>query len=156
MLFNAIRKTGLRIPYPGTKQFELVEWKCPECKHRWFEYSDEAEDPESCPLCSNPKSIPISEDIKQEIQREAVKEYKDNRLQEEYDSCKEDIHSWLWGQKQSFFARFGLSKIEVFKNDALLEKIVDRYHKYVYDYSCDREWAVGVSCEEVFEEGGNG
>ena len=43
-------KTGVRIPYLGT-DWELVEWKCPTCCHRWWEYSDATEYPESCPLC---------------------------------------------------------------------------------------------------------
>lgn len=47
-------KTGVRIPYPSKfpqYQTELVEWKCPACCHRWFEYSDAAEYPTVCPLC---------------------------------------------------------------------------------------------------------
>ena len=43
-------KTGIRIPYKNTG-IELVEWKCPTCCHRWWEYSDATEYPESCPLC---------------------------------------------------------------------------------------------------------
>ena len=43
-------KTGVRIPYKDTGT-ELVEWKCPYCCHRWWEYSDADEYPEACPLC---------------------------------------------------------------------------------------------------------
>lgn len=43
-------KTGVRIPYKNTG-IELVEWKCPTCMHRWFEYSDAPEYPLVCPLC---------------------------------------------------------------------------------------------------------
>lgn len=43
-------KTGVRIPYKKTG-IDLVEWKCPNCMHRWFEYSDEPEYPHVCPLC---------------------------------------------------------------------------------------------------------
>lgn len=42
-------KTGVRIDYKGIT--ELVEWKCPYCCHRWFEYADADEYPEVCPLC---------------------------------------------------------------------------------------------------------
>ena len=43
-------KTGVRIPYKDTG-WELVEWKCPTCCHRWWEYSIEPEYPTVCPLC---------------------------------------------------------------------------------------------------------
>lgn len=43
-------KTGARIPYKNTG-IDLVEWKCPTCMHRWWEYSDEQEYPLCCPLC---------------------------------------------------------------------------------------------------------
>ena len=52
--WNSACKTGTRIPYPAViagRRVELVEWKCPTCMHRWFEYSDEPEYPEVCPLC---------------------------------------------------------------------------------------------------------
>ena len=42
-------KTGVRINYKNVT--ELVEWKCPCCLHRWYEYADEPEYPETCPLC---------------------------------------------------------------------------------------------------------
>lgn len=43
-------KTGVRIQY-GKTGIDLVEWKCPDCRHRWWEYSDEQEYPSVCPLC---------------------------------------------------------------------------------------------------------
>lgn len=43
-------KTGDRIPYKDTG-IELVEWKCPTCKHRWWEYDDEKEALIVCPRC---------------------------------------------------------------------------------------------------------
>ena len=46
-------KTGERIPYRGIGdgRIDLVEWKCPLCLHRWWEYSDEQEYPSVCPMC---------------------------------------------------------------------------------------------------------
>ena len=48
-------KTGRTVDYTvwNGEPIFLVEWKCPECKHRWFEYSDEQEYPEVCPLCGS-------------------------------------------------------------------------------------------------------
>ncbi len=43
-------KTGARIQYKDTV-VDLVEWRCPDCCHRWWEYSDAGEYPECCPLC---------------------------------------------------------------------------------------------------------
>ena len=45
-------KTGVRIPYENTG-IELVEWKCPYCCHRWFEYSDDEDYPNVCPVCGS-------------------------------------------------------------------------------------------------------
>lgn len=49
-------KTGTRIPYTSKVtgwDVELVEWKCPTCMHRWFEYSDAWDYPVVCPLCGS-------------------------------------------------------------------------------------------------------
>jgi len=48
----ARHRTGDRILYKNTGK-ELVEWKCPVCCHRWWEYSDADEYPEVCPLCGS-------------------------------------------------------------------------------------------------------
>lgn len=46
---KTIFKTGSEIKI--NDELSLVEWKCPTCKHRWWEYSDALEYPEVCPLC---------------------------------------------------------------------------------------------------------
>ena len=43
-------QTGEKVSYRDTG-IDLVEYKCPECKHRWWEYSDADEKPETCPRC---------------------------------------------------------------------------------------------------------
>ena len=45
-------KTGERIPYKDTG-WELVEWECPVCKHRWWEYSCALDYPYQCPMCGS-------------------------------------------------------------------------------------------------------
>lgn len=45
-------RTGYAV-YDKGRGVDLVEWKCPECKHRWFEYSDADEYPLVCPMCGS-------------------------------------------------------------------------------------------------------
>lgn len=45
-------KTGSRIPYKDTG-IDLAEWKCPTCKHRWWEYDDEKDAVMVCPRCGS-------------------------------------------------------------------------------------------------------
>lgn len=43
-------KTGNRIN-DIENSFDLVEWECPTCHHRWWERSDSSDYPTSCPIC---------------------------------------------------------------------------------------------------------